>query len=431
MKKKIFVLTVSALLLLSACSSLDENGSTDSSNNGIFYTDDGTGSIGSVGSVDPPPQIENSTTAANVSAVEDQPENTVVMDTSQEEATAPIDPVPVPDGFPAPYPAGTVEDEELLTEFKEKIESAEIANSVLYGANTLIPLSGAEQNGFRRISEDYAADYDALIERMYEGFKYSFWEAKYDEEVENILPELIHEEDDGGILLSVAEGEEMPVIEISSAVITYLTDYDAEVVALGVVGDKYIWRTYDMLNGVRGWVVRMYDDESVTGEVAVFSRLLLEKSVTLDKIFGNGEPIKDENGDWNPQLVTIEDDLYGHGFYNGLEIEPFMTVEEMRQFIRDTFTSEIAESYIKLYVNRTYVEKDGKLYMISGSVLPQMGEFSLDNYENRSMSSFDVTSMVEWTDGNKTYTLPITIAYEDGMWKLDTRLPMREDRVIE
>lgn len=174
----------------------------------------------------------------------------------------------------------------------------------------------------------------------------------------------------------------------------------------------------------------MYDDENVTGEIAVFGQLLIDKRVTLDKIFGNAKPITDENGDWNTQLVTIENDVYGHGFYNGLEIEPFMTVEEMRRFMKDTFTSEIAESYISLYINRTYVEKDGKLYIINGSILPQMGEFKLDNYQNRAMSSFDVTSAVEWTDGDNTYTVPVTIAYEDGLWKLDTRLPMREDRVI-
>ena len=229
----------------------------------------------------------------------------------------------------------------------------------------------------------------------------------------------------------MASDKETPVtIDISSAVITRLDETTAEVVALGTVGDKYIWRSYDMLNGVRGWVVRMYEDETVTGEIAVFSRLLIDERVTLDKIFGSAEAVKDQNGDWNPQLVTIENDIYGHGFYNGLEVEPFMTVEEMRGFIRDTFTSEIAESYIRLYVNRSYVEKDGHLYLINGAVLPQMGEFSLAEYENRSMSTFDVTSAVSWSDGENSYTLPITVKYEDGVWKLDTRLPMKADRVI-
>ena len=177
------------------------------------------------------------------------------------------------------------------------------------------------------------------------------------------------------------------------------------------------------------WEVLRYNDVFVTGEMAVFDSLLIKTRDTLDKIFGNAVPVK-TGGDWNPQLVTIEDDIYGNGFYNGLEIEPFMTVEEMRQYLRDTFTSEIAESYISLYVNRTYVEKDGKLYIISGSILPQMGAFSLDNYKNTSTGTYSIISSVEWSDGEDSMTLPVTIAYEDGRWKLDTRLPMMRDRVI-
>ena len=374
-----------------------------------------------------PAVTEETSSTARVSAVEDQPENTSPTSAAGEEI--PEETTPAPDGFPAPYPAGAVIDEEMLSEFKEIIQAAETANSILYGNHTIIPLKGEESNGYKLISPDYAADLDELTDRMYEGFKYSFWEDKYGDEVENMLPDIVLETD-SGIMMSVSEKAAPVVIDVSSAVLTSLGETDATVTALGVQGDKYVWRTYDMLNGVRGWVVRMYGDENVTGEIAVFSQLLIDKSLTLDKIFGNAKPVTDENGDWNAQLVTIENDIYGHGFYNGLEIEPFMTVEEMRQFMRDTFTSEIAESYIRLYINRTYVEKDGRLYIINGSILPQTGAFSLANYENRAISSFDVTSAVEWTDGENTYTVPITIAYEDGLWKLDTRLPMREDRVI-
>lgn len=408
MKKKTLAFIMAAIMLfgLSACKTED-------------VEDIGTQSVTS------PPEE----TSARVSAVEDQPENTSPAVSDSGETGGFEETAPPPDGFPPPYPSAAVKDEDRLTEFKAIIQAAETANSVLYGKNTIIPLRGEESNGYRLISPDYAVDINSLTERMYEGFKYSFWEDKYGDEVENMLPGLILETD-AGVMLSVKETETPAVIDVSSAVLTELGETRATVTALGVQGDKYVWRTYDMLNGVRGWVVRMYDDENVTGEIAVFGQLLIDKRVTLDKIFGNAKPITDENGDWNTQLVTIENDVYGHGFYNGLEIEPFMTVEEMRRFMKDTFTSEIAESYISLYINRTYVEKDGKLYIINGSILPQMGEFKLDNYQNRAMSSFDVTSAVEWTDGDNTYTVPITIAYEDGLWKLDTRLPMREDRVI-
>lgn len=415
--KKLIPFILSAALMLSGCNS-------DSRENGSAATPTETESVSDSGSE--PVIAPEETTTAQVSAVEDQPENT---STTTQSESIPEETTPPPDGFPAPYPAGAVENAQQLEEFKKIITAAETANSVFYGEHTLIPLSGGSQGGYAKISPEYASDIDELTERMYEGFKYSFWEDKYGEEVENMLPSVIAEEEDG-LKISVAEAEVPVLIDISSAVITELGETYATVVALGTQGDRYIWRSYDMLNGVRGWVVRMYGDETVTGEIAVFSQLLIDRMVTLNKIFGNAERVTDDNGDWNIQLVTIEEDVYGHGFYNGLEVEPFMTVEEMRQFIRDTFTSEIAESYIRLYVNRSYVEKDGHIYLIDGAVLPQTGEFSLSEYENRSISSFDVTSAVDWSDGENGYRVPITIKYEDGMWKLDTRLPMRADRVI-
>ncbi|MCM1299162.1 MAG: hypothetical protein NC203_02710 [Firmicutes bacterium] len=386
---------------------------------------------------DAPAESTVGTTAPVINAVENQPERSDTAaenedpdDTENPDAQGNTSPIDKPDGFPAPYPVAREEDEEMLTKFKEIIGKAEVAESVLYGKDTLIALSGEEKDGYKQISTAYASDMDELIERMYEGFKYSFWEDEYDKEIETMLPDIIRETD-SGLMLKLDSTAEVKKIEVESAVLHSLTSYDARVVALGSVGDKYIWRTYKMLNGVRGWVVMEHSDEEVTGEVAVFNQLLIDKQNTLDKIFGNADPVKDDNGDWNPVQVTIDNDVYGHGFYNGLEVEHFMSIEEMRQFVRDTFTEEIANSYISLYINRTYVEKDGRLYIISGSILPEMGEFNLDNYENRTISSFDVTSMVDWTDGRNDYRLPMTIAYEDGLWKIDTRLPMKADRVLE
>ncbi len=388
------------------------------------------------------PDTTEPVTTPVINAVENQPEKSETV-TEGEPPQDPDDPdnqenpikIDKPDGFPAPYPVGREEDKEMLTKFKDIIQKAETAESVLYGKDTLISLSGEEKDGYKQISSSYAKDMDELIERMYEGFKYSFWEDEYDKEIEAMLPDII-KETDSGLMLKMDSSLEVKKMDVQSAVLYDITTYDgnmidAKVVALGTVGDRYIWRTYKMLNGVRGWVVMEHSDEEVTGEVAVFNQLLIDKRGTLDKIFGNAAPVKDANGDWNPVQVTIENDVYGHGFYNGLEVEHFMSIDEMRQFIKDTFTEEIANSYISLYVNRTYIEKDGKLYIISGSILPEMGEFSLENYENRTISSFDVTSMVDWTDGREDYRLPMTIAYEDGLWKIDTRLPMKADRVLE
>lgn len=367
---------------------------------------------------------EATTTTPKVNAVEDQPENTT-------ENTAQTDPeAEKPEAFPAPYPTGGVEDPEMLSAFKAIIQKAVVAESFLDGEHTLIPLGNSTGDDYYMISADYASDLDSLTKRMYEGCTYTFWEDRYGWEIEDKLPELVRETEQG-IALCCGVTEQPYTIDVSSAVITSLTEYGGTVVVLGSLGDSYIWRSYDMYHGSRGWLVDAYSDETVTGEIGLFTRLLITERPVLDRIFGNVTPVTDENGDWNPQLVTIEDDAYGHGFYNGLEIEPFMTVAEMRQFLRDTFTSEIAESYISLYVNRTYVEKDGRLYIISGSILPQMGEFSLENYENRSLSTYDVTSLVEWTDGADTYTIPMTVSFRDGRWKLDTRLPMMKDRVIE
>ena len=372
----------------------------------------------------PPSAPAETTTTPKVNAVEEQPENTT-------ENTAQTTPEAdgKPEAFPVPYPTGSVDDPEMLASFKAVIQNVVIAESVLYGEHTLIPLGNSAGDGYYLISADYANDLDSLTKRMYEGSTYTFWEDQYGWEIEDKLPELVRETEQG-IALYCGVTEQPYTIDVSSAVITSLTEYGGTVVVLGSLGDSYIWRSYDMYHGSRGWLVDTYSDETVTGEIGLFTELLISRRSTLDTIFGNVTPVTDENGDWNIQLVTIEDDAYGHGFYNGLEIEPFMTVAEMRQYLRNTFTSEIAESYISLYVNRTYVEKEGKLYIISGSILPQMGEFSLANYENRSLSTYDVTSMVEWTDGTDIYTVPVTVSFRDGRWKLDTRLPMKKDRVI-
>ena len=379
------------------------------------------------GGVPEPPSGSETTTTQRLSAVEDQPENTTTSDPDQTDVPPVQD--DIPESFPPPYPAGSVDDPEMLELLKDVIQSAETAQSVLNGKYTLIPLGEGAQGDYRVISSDYANDLSELTRRMYECNTYTFWEEQYGRAIEDTLSGLVKETEQG-IALYCGESEEPYLIDISTAVITSLRENGGKVVALGTLGDSYIWRTYDMYHGSRGWLVDTYSDEEVTGEIALFSRLLIDSRPTLDAIFGSVTPVTDQNGNWSTQLVTIENDIYGHGFYNGLEIEPFMTVEEMRQYLRNTFTSEIAESYISLYVNRTYVESGGKLYIISGSILPQMGEFSLDNYENRSISSYDITSLVDWTDGNVTYTLPITVTYEGGLWRLDTRLPMMKDRII-
>lgn len=412
LKRSFITVLLASAMLLSACSKSNSMENTDTSAAQSELT-------------------EAEVTTRRVSAVENQPEETLPPADTTTGVTEESDPpVSNPPEFPAPYPAAAVENPEALAEFKKIIVSAETAMSIMNGTDTLIPLASTESGGYRLISTDYAKDLGSLTERMYEGIKYTFWEDHFGKEIEDMLPDYI-KETESGVMLKMGSGSGTVIIETDTAVLTALDDNTAEIKAFGKSGDSYIWRTYDILYGVRGWVIREFSDEKVTGEISVFSQLLIGNRNTLDKIFGNADPVTDSSGDWNTKLVTIDNDPYGHGFYNGLEIEPFMTVEEMKQYIRDSFTKEIAESYISLYINRTYVEKDGKLYIISGSVLPQMGTFSLDNYESRSVSSYDVTSLVEWTDGENTYRLPITIAYEGGKWKVDTRLPMRSDRVIE
>lgn len=366
----------------------------------------------------------STTTPPHVSAVEDQPENT----SADTEETTPVG-GDNPEAFPLPTPIGSVNAPEMLAKFRSIIQSAATAESVLSGEHTLIPVGESIGDDYYMISVVYASNLDSLIERMYEGCKYTFWEDQYGCEIEDMLPEVVKETEQG-VALYCGEAEQPYLIDVTSSVLTSLSEHSATVVALGRLGDSYIWRTYNMYNGVRGWVVQNYSDDTVTGEMALFTQLLITRRPTLDMIFGNVTPVTDSNGDWKAKLVTIEDDIYGHGFYNVLEIEPFMTVAEMRQYLRSTFTSEIAESYISLYVNRTYLEKNGKLYIIDSSILPQMGEFSLDNYENRSVSTYNITSLVDWTDGDEVYTLPITITFDGELWKLDTRLPMMKDRMI-
>lgn len=369
------------------------------------------------------------TTTKKISAAENQPEDTISpANTSKTQVVEPGQ--NKPDGFPDPYPSAKVEDKELSEKLKNLVGKAEIVESLLYGKNTLVPLIGAEKDGFKLIDGEYAKTVEALTAKMYESFTSYYWQDAYGSSGGELLKDIIKETKEG-IWLSCADLEKRFVIEANSTVITEKGEDYALVTALGKKDKEFIWRTYRAVyDSNSGWKIGSYSDTGITGELAVFNKLLIESRDTLDKIFGNAAPVK-TGENWNTQLITIEDDIYGNGFYNALEIEPFMTVEQMRQFMRDTFTSEIAESYISLYINRTFLEKDGKLYIISGSVLPQTGEFSLEDYTNISTGTYSVTSKVSWTGSGGAVTIPITVAYEDGKWKLDTRLPMREDRIIQ
>lgn len=411
MKKKLLILTLAAALLLAGC------------NNGGEPAEETT--------------TAPDNTTSNVSALEGAPEDTTVPVTTEPEYTGDPD-IDTPDGFPVPYPVGTIEDEETLKTFKEVIAAGIETESILYGFDAEIPLLDLVDGDYYLIDPTYADTKTALSDKIGLPFASYYWGKEYDTSLDYLLYEDTSlggdtrvKYIDDQLCFFKAAAEKQIAINVDTCVITYLKGDYGTVLALGTLGDKYYWKTYDMINGYNGWVVESCSVEEVSGEIALFTQLLIDDASTLGKIFGDAEPVLGDNGKQVVEYVQIEDDPYGHGFYNALEIEPFMTIEQMKAFLRNTFTSEIAESYISLYVNRTFIEKDGRLFMIDGSLLPKMGTFDIADYENYSKGDFDVTSYLNWTDDDdNTMKLPITIAYEDGVWKLDTRLPMCKDRII-
>lgn len=413
MKKQVLIISLCAALLLSGCSNGAEAQVTTTATQS--------------------PSAETEATTTSVSALEGAPEST----TTEPAYTGELE-IDYPDEFPVPYPVAAVQHEEMLTLFKEIITDAVAAESILHGSQTLVPLKERVEDDYYEIDAEYAETKSALSKAVGASFATYYWSETYGATLDYLLfedttfgmPRVAYKGEEEKLCFYNCADEPQPELDLSTCVITYLEGTSAEVVALGTLEGEYYWKTFTMINGYRGWVVEATDLEKVSGEIALFSNLLIDQRATLDKIFGNAKPVIGENSKQVREYIQIADDPYGHGFYYGLEVEAFMTVEEMRQFIRETFTSEIAESYISLYVNRSYVEKDGRLFLIEGAVLPQMGTFSLQNYQNFTTGTFDVTSYVEWTDGTITYTLPVTVKYEDGVWKLDTRLPMMTDRII-
>ena len=413
MKTKLIAIAACSALLLSSCSASTEAADTASSSS------------------------TTETVTSSVSAVEGAPEETTAAVTTAglHDGNLEID---TPEGFPVPYPVGTIEDKNALKEFKSVIAEGIKTESVLFGFDVKIPLGASVDGDYYLIEPEYAETKTELSKAVGLPFASYYWSKEYETSLDYLLYEdtslggkpRVAYIDDQLCFYKAAVSKQIE-IDVETCVITYLKGDYGTVLALGTLGDKYYWKTFDMVNGYNGWVVESSSVEEVSGEIALYSKLLVDDRETLDKIFGNAEPVTDDNGKQVAEYVQIEDDPYGHGFYNALEIEPFMTVQEMRDFIKSTFTGEIAESYISLYINRTYIEKDGRLFMVDGAILPQMGTFDLTNYENLSIGDFDVTSFVEWTDlDENTVRLPITICYEDGTWKLDTRLPMCADRII-
>lgn len=379
-----------------------------------------------------PPAItsppENST--SNVGILEELPEETTAEQTTQYEEP----PLDVPDGFPVPYPVGTVDDKESLEKFKNVIKEGIITESILKGYASKIPTTDLLADGYYLIDPEYAKTIDGLRKKVAAPFASYYWKDMYGLTLDQLLTEddslgavRVKFIDDKLGLYKIAVEEE-PEINMDTAVLTYLKGEYATVVALGTLGEKYYWKTYELINGYKGWVVEKTSIEEATGEFAVFSKLLVEDMKTLDKIFGGAEPVFDDRGMQVMEHLEVENDIYGNGFYYGLEVEKFMSIEQMREFIRTMFTSEVAESYISLYVNRTYIEKNGKLYMVTGAILPRLGKFDLSDYETTSIGTFDVVAYVTW--GEDELRLPITVCYEDGVWKLNTRIPMLSDTIL-
>lgn len=373
----------------------------------------------------PPPE-----TTSNVGVLEDLPEDTTTEATTQYEEP----PLDIPDGFPVPYPVGTIDDEESLTLFKEVINNCIYTESILKGYACQIPTTDLLEDGYYQVDPEYAQTIKELEDKVGKPFASYYWADSYGLTLDQLLTEdeslgavrVKYIDDKLGLYKIAVEDE--PAIDMDTAVLTYLKGDYATVVALGTLGEEYYWKSYELINGYRGWVVEKTSIEKATGEFAVFSKLLIEDMKTLDKIFGAAEPVFDDRGMQVMEYLEVQDDIYGNGYYYGLQVEKFMSIEQMREFVRTMFTSEIAESYISLYINRTYIESDGKLYMITGSILPRLGEFDLSEYETTSIGTFDVVAYVNW--GEDDMKLPITVCYEDAVWKLNTRIPMLEDTLL-
>lgn len=409
MKKKILAAILLASLLLSGCS--------------VTISPEGESTTAA-----PEPEQSTDVTTSGVSAVEGLPEGTTTtVEYNNEPATD------TPDGFPVPYPVGTVEDDETLSQFKDIIKQCIVNESVLFGFQTKIPTGELLEEGYYLVDSEFATTISELEDTIAAPFASYYWKDTYSMSLDDLLTvdttlgrERVKMIDDKLALYKVAVDDQI-IIDTDTAVLTYLKGDYGTVVALGQLGEKYYWKTYDMINGYNGWVVEGESVEEASGEYALFSDLLVDKMATLSKIFGGAEPVYGDGSVQVLENINVEDDPYGNGFYYGLEVEKFMSIDEMKTFIRDMFTSEIAESYINLYVNRNFVESDGKLYMVRGAITPTLGTFDLSTYENVSIGTFDVVSNVTWEEDT---VLPITIRYDNGMWKLDTRLPMLADTVV-
>lgn len=443
MRKKIFSVLAAVMavtLTFTACSNDNTNSEATSDTTTAEIT---TTTEAVTDTAESEIEPSESITETNVAVVEGAPENT----TTEAAAETPPEEEVVEETFPIPTPTAGVINEELLEELKGiVIDAIAMENFTLGYIGDNITSTVLEEESttvaYRQIDPEFASSTSELIEIVGAPFATYFWADEKGYTLENILTV---NNVNGGILVKSVSGElayrcsshaGTPLnFDFDSMVLLSITGEDeyAELclVATDANGEAY-WRTYTMINGFRGWVVESYTQRAVTGEVYLFEQMLVETKPTLEKIFGGANPVIDASGNQVEKTIIVKDDPHGNGVYYGLQVEAFMSIQEMREYLQSIFISDIADAYISLYINGVYIEQDGELFISQGAVMPILGDFDTSSYQTQSYDTEHkfYKGFIDWSDGTNSLNVVMGITRDSGSWKISTKLPFSTSKVI-
>lgn len=182
--------------------------------------------------------------------------------------------------------------------------------------------------------------------------------------------------------------------------------------------DRILFTTFKKYNN--DWYLDDYLVDTTYAESSLFFPLLFDATPSLTKIFGGYNYVL-LNGEKVNKYIKTE------SYY---EIEKFMTIDDMKNVLYSVFTDDIAEYYIKHFVDCVFAEDDGKLYAKEFASRADFGVYDIHSFQwllvesSKVLNYFTIDAKIHWTCNGITKTVYISGENTKNGWRINTPLPM-------
>lgn len=208
----------------------------------------------------------------------------------------------------------------------------------------------------------------------------------------------------------------------SEPVISYADESTAEVCVAGTClsFDNWYMMNVSLVKHEEKWMIDKLETKEANHAGGWFEKLINNGNMKLlEKICGNCEYIEDSDG---TRRFEIFNDKHCY------QVENFMTIDEMKAFLKSIFTEDLAEWYISNYVGRFYQQNGNELY-IEQYINPEtIGSFDIVNssccfasyYPN---GGFLIICSVPWYVGDEKRDVLIRIKNTENGIRISEKLP--------